>query len=66
MLGEFGTVEIESQWTARRRESLGITPRVVVREKDEKLRSTVGEMEEKLRRTSIEDTEEKPRPSKGS
>ena len=29
--GEEGPVEIESQWTARKRESLGVVPRVVLR-----------------------------------
>jgi putative transposase len=34
MLGEEGTVEVESQWTARKRERSGLTPKVALIPKD--------------------------------
>jgi len=66
MFGEFGTVEIESQWTAGRREALEITPRVVVWDTEERPRPVVQDTEERPRHNSVADTDEKPRPSKRS
>ncbi|PSH03635.1 MAG: transposase [Acidobacteria bacterium] len=34
--GEVGVVEIESEWTARKRERMGVMPKVVLTEQDEK------------------------------